>query len=171
MTEDLHVDKVLKGYGVLADQLLKSWSPYGTAVSAKLAGGNYQPADAEADFSVGFALAVESMVAIGSEALDAVSIMTSTFSDLEHVGGFHTDAAQAGTVRTLAVKADLVSASGETLPKDRVKPVPATLAPHTTGFDLEVNGDGMKARTYDGLIVATDASGAVEAITVSVTIG
>jgi hypothetical protein len=171
MTGDLHLDKVVKGYEVLADQLLKTWSPYLTAVSTKVAAGNYQPAQAEADFSAGFALAMKSMLAIGSEGLDAISIMTSTFSEQEHVGGYHTDTAHASTARTLTVKADLVSASGQTLPKARVKPSPDTLAPNTTGFDLDVNGDGMKARTYDGVVVATDASGAVEEIQVSVTIG
>lgn len=171
MTDDLHLDKVVKGYGVLADQLLKTWSPYLTAVSTKVSAGNYQPAQAEADFSTGFALAMKSMLAIGSEALDAISIMTSTFSELEHVSGYHADAAHAGTARTLAVKADLVSASGQALPKARVKPVPSTLAPNATSFDLDVNGDGLKARTYDGLVVATDASGAVEEIQISVTIG
>jgi hypothetical protein len=52
-----------------------------------------------------------------------------------------------------------------------VKPVPATLAVGATDFDLAVNGDGMKARTYDGIIVSADASGGVEEIKVSVTIG
>lgn len=171
MSDNLHLDEVAQGYDVLAEQLLKDWSPYLTAVSAKAAAGTYQAADAEADFSAGFALAVKSMMAIGSEALDAVSIMTSTFSEQEHVGGYHTGQVHAGTVRTLTVKADLVSVSGQKLPKARVKPVPETLAPNLTGFDLDVNGDGMKARTYDGVVVATDASGGVEEIKVSVTIG
>jgi hypothetical protein len=171
MSDDVHFDKVMKGYGVLTSQLVTDWSPYVTKVATKLSGGNYQAADAETDFAEGFKLAMESLMAFGFEALDAVSIMTSTYSELEHIHGYHADPAHAGTARTLAVKADLVSFSGETLPKARVTTTPATLAPKDIAFDLDVNGDGMKARTYEGVVVATDASGGIEEIKVSVTIG
>ena len=64
-----------------------------------------------------------------------------------------------------------MSVSGQKLPKARVKPVPDTLPPQVTAFDLDIDGDGIKARTYDGVIVATDTSGTVEEIKVSVTVG
>jgi hypothetical protein len=172
MSDDLHLGEVIEGYGVLADQLVTNWAPYVKAVSTKLAGGNYASTDAEADVAAGFKLAMNSMLAIGSEAIDAVSIMTNNYSEQTHLGGYHADPAYAGTVRTLVVAADLESASGQKLPKARVKPVPTTLAPNLTGFDLDVDGDGMKARTYDGVVVVTDAAGVVvEEIKVSVTIG
>jgi hypothetical protein len=163
--------EVIEGYAVLADVLVKKWSPHVTAVSAKVAGGDYKAADAEADFPVTAKLVAETILALGGEALDAVSISTVTFSEQMSTGEYTTQAAMAGSIRTIAVKADLVSATGKTLPKTRVKPVPDTLAPGATKFKLDVDCDGMKARTYDGLIVVTDASGAVEEIAVSVTIG
>ena len=36
---------------------------------------------------------------------------------------------------------------------------------------IDVDGDGLKARTYDGYVVATDGAGNAEEIFVSVTIG
>jgi len=53
-----------------------------------------------------------------------------------------------------------VSVTGEVLPKGRITFVPDDhLAPGETEFALEVNGNGVKARTYDGWIVATGANG------------
>lgn len=171
MSDDLHLGEVVEGYAVLATELLKEWSPMVSALSTKVAAGNYQLDDAAADFSAGVKLVASSLFAIGSEAMDAVTVMTSSYSEQRLISGYGTDPTRASTVRSLMVKADLESITGRTLPKERVKPVPATLAVGATDFDLAVNGDGMKARTYDGIIVATDASGGVEEIKVSVTIG
>lgn len=171
MSDDLHLGEVMEGYTVLVGELLKEWSPWVTAVATKMATGTYQQADVEADFPAGVKLVASSLFAIGSEAVDAVTVMTSTYDEQRLISGFGTDPGRATAVRSLVVKADLESVTGRTLPKERVKAVPATLAVGVTEFDLAVNGYGMKARTYDGIIVATDASGGVEEVKVSVTIG
>jgi len=163
--------EVIEGYATLAGVLLKKWSPYLTAVSAKAAAGNYQAADAKADFPAAAKLVVETMLAFGSEAVDALSIATNSFSEQMSTSEYTSNPANAGTTRTVLVKADLVSATGKTLPKERVKPAPGTLAPNLTKFTLDVDCDGMKARTYDGVIVVTDMAGDVEEILVSVTVG
>jgi len=171
MTGDPHIGEVMEGYGVLADQLLKNWTPFLTAVSAKLAAGNYQAKDAEADFGAGAKLFVESMMAIGSEALDAAAIMSSNFDEVVVAGGYDTEI-ELDQVRTLTVNDDLTSKSGLTLPKDRVTLEPATLQPQCSHFQTVVNGDGIKARTYDGVVLVTKASGVVvDQVDVTVTVG
>jgi predicted phage tail protein len=163
--------EVIEGYAVLAGVLLKKWSPFLTVVSAKAAAGSYQATDAKSDFPTAAKLVAETMMAFGSEAVDALSIATSSFSEQMSTSEYTSNPAHAGTTRTVLVKADLVSATGKTLPKARVKPVPDTLAPTLTTFALDVDCDGMKARTYDGVIVVTDVAGDVEEILVSVTVG
>jgi hypothetical protein len=111
------------------------------------------------------------LILIGSEAIDALSILTSDFSEETTVGGYGTDPAKAATTRTLSVKDDLKSVSGQVLPKEKVDLQPDTLAPSHTQFVIDVDGDGLKARTYDGHVVATDETGDSEDIFVSVTIG
>lgn len=171
MSEVPQVSEALEGYAVLAQQLVADWTPYLTEVSAKLGSGTYGPDDAGDDFSALAKLIADSLFAIGSEAMDALAILTSDFSEESTIGGFGTDPSKAGTVRTLTVKGDLVSVSGQVLPKGRVTPVPNSLVPPATQFVLDVNGDGMKARTYDGVVLSTDAAGAVQEIPVSVMVG
>lgn len=171
MSEVPQFSEAVEGYAVLAQQLVADWTPYLTGMSAKVGSGTYTQDAASADFSALAKLIADSLFAIGSEAMDALAISTSTFSEESTVGGYGTDAAKAGTVRTLTVKADLTSVTGQVLPKERVTPVPASLAPSSIEFDLDVNGDGMKGRTYDGYVLSTDAAGVVEEIPVSVMIG
>ena len=84
-------------------------------------------------------------------------------------------AGKAGSTRTLVLKDDLKSFTGEKLLKNRVKIKPDPLSSSDTQFTLEVNGDGVKARTYDGYVVVTTATAGapadVDEIFVSVTIG
>ena len=171
MSEVPQISEAVEGYAVLAQQLVTDWTPYLTGLSAKAAAGSYGPDDASADFSALAKLITDSLFAIGSEAMDALAILTSDFSEESKVGGFETDPAKAGTVRTLTLKGDLKSVSGQVLPKERVTPVPASLVPPATQFGLDVNGDGMKSRTYDGFVLSTDAAGAVQEIPVTVMIG
>jgi hypothetical protein len=163
--------EVIEGYAELAGVLLNKWSPYVTAMSAKAAAGNYQAADVKADFPTVAKLVAETLLAFGSEAFDALSIATMSFSEQMSTTEYTSNPANAGESRTVAVKADLVSATGKTLPKERVKPTPDTLAPTQTKFTLDVDCDGMKARTYDGVIVVADGHGDTEEILVSVTVG
>ena len=73
-------------------------------------------------------LVADSLFLIGSEAVDAFAILTSGFSEKTTVTGYGTDEA-AGTTRTLALKADLKSVTGEVLPHGKVKLLPSTLPP------------------------------------------
>lgn len=162
--------EVFEGYLELAKDLLASWTPFVTSVSAKA--GTYSSADASADFPAGVKLVADSLMDIGSEAIDALAILTGDFSEEVEVVGY-TDPAKSGAARTLALKDDLKSASGETLRKElvRIRPAAHVLGPNETEFILKVNGDGLKARTYDGIVVATDNAVVVDEIFVSVTIG
>ena len=160
-----------EGYAVLATQLLESWTPFVSDVSAKVGDGTYDAGDAADDFPTFAKLVADSLMAIGSEAIDALAILTSDFDEETTTGGYGTDPAKAGTTRTLTVKDDLKSVSGQVLPKQKVTVKPATLAPTNTQFEIDVDGDGLKARTYDGYVVATDGAGNAEEIFVSVTIG
>lgn len=164
-------DEVVEGYALLADELLDSWTPFLTTIAAKVNAGTYDPDAATADFPKLAKLVAGSVIGIGLEAFDALAILTSDFSEEKKISGYRTDPAKAATTRTLTVKDDLTSVTGMTLPKSRVTIVPAQLAPSTTQFVLDVDGDGLKARTYDGYVLATDTAGGVEEIFVSVTIG
>jgi hypothetical protein len=163
--------EVFEGYVDLANQLLGSWTPFVSGVSAKVDAGTYDADEAAADFPTVAKLVTDSLILIGSEAIDALSILTSDFSEETTVGGYGTDPAKAATTRTLSVKDDLKSVSGQVLPKEKVDLQPDTLAPSHTQFVIDVDGDGLKARTYDGHVVATDETGDSEDIFVSVTIG
>jgi hypothetical protein len=155
----------------LADQLIENWTPYVTGVAAKLDANGYGAKEAEADLPVVAKLVTKSALSAGFEALDVAAILTDEFSEQKVVGGFRADPAKSGTDRTLTLKGNLKSVTGPEIPVARVKVVPDKLPPQATDFALEVNGDGLKARTYDGYVVATDPAGAVEEIFVSVTIG
>jgi hypothetical protein len=163
--------EVLEGYVDLARHLLQSWTPFVSTVSARVDAGTYDSNAAASDFPTLVKLITDSMMAIGSEAIDAVAILTSDFSEETKVAGYGTDPAKAATTRTLSVKEDLKSVSGQKIPKERVTLKPHTLPPGHTQFVIDVDGDGLKARTYDGYVVATDETGGTEDIFVSVTIG
>lgn len=171
MAEVPRLTEAFEGYVVLAEELLAGWTPVATDVATKIGSGSYDPDDLAADFSRVAKLLADAWMAIGSEAVDAISILTSSFSEQTSVDGYGTDPQKAGGERTLTIEADLVSKSGKVLPASQVIPVPTTLPPHHTRFRLDVNGAGMKARTYDGHVVATDEDGNADAIFVSVTIG
>jgi hypothetical protein len=171
MSDPPRFSEVFEGYVDLANHLLGSWTPFVSGVSAKVDAGTYDSGEAAKDFPTVAKLITDSMMAIGSEAIDALAILTSDFSEETTVGGYGTDPAKAATTRTLSVKSDLTSVSGQVLPKAKVDLKPETLAPTFTQFVLDVDGDGLKARTYDGYVVATDEAGGSEEIFVSVTIG
>ena len=161
--------EVLDGYSDLVDELQASWAQFLNGISTKLAAGPYGPDDAAADFPAAVQLALESMIAVGSEAFDALSIMTSSFSEKTTEGGLVL--AKSNLARALTVKADFVSVTGEVLPKDQITISPDQLPPGETQFALEVNTDGVKARTYDGWVVATPANGKADEVRKTVTIG
>jgi len=171
MSDVPRFSEVLEGYQDLASHLLESWTPFISGVSAKVEAGTYDSDEAANDFPTVAKLITDSLMAIGSEAIDALAILTSDFSEETTVGGYATDPAKAATTRTLSVKDDLKSVSGQVLPKERVNLEPDTLAPSHTQFVIDVDGDGLKARTYDGHVVATDEVGGSEEIFVSVTVG
>jgi hypothetical protein len=171
MNEVSRVGEVLEGYAVLVNQLMADWTPYVNDVTTTLSSGSYDAEDAAADFPQLAKLVTDSLMAIGSELVDAYAILTSDFSEQTLVAGYGADPAKATTTRTLTVKGDLVSVSGQVLPHQRVTPVPATLAPTHTQFELDVDADGIKARTYDGFVLVTDAAGSQEEIPVTVMIG
>lgn len=162
--------EVLEGYLDLASQLLNHWTPFLNGVSAQVEAGTYQATDATTGFPAAAKLVADSWMWIGSEAIDALAILTKDFGEQEVVTGYAT--LSTGTTRTLALKGPLKSVTDKELPAHRVTIVPTTLDPNSTEFALHVNGDGMKARTYDGWVVATPAQGGVaEEVFVSVTIG
>jgi hypothetical protein len=171
MSDPPRFSEVFEGYVVLANQLLGSWTPFVSGVAAKVDAGTYDSDEAAQDFPTVAKLITDSLMLIGSEAIDALAILTSDFSEETTVSGFGTDPAKAATTRTLSVKSDLKSVSGQVLPKAKVDLKPDTLAPTFTQFVLDVDGDGLKARTYDGYVVATDETGSTEEVFVSVTIG
>jgi len=166
--------EAVEGYGELAQELLGQWAPFAKSVAAKVDAGTYDGGAASADFPVVAKLVTDSWVAIGSEAIDALSILTSDFSEDGRVIGYSTK--KATLPRTLAVKGALKSVTGEVLPHAQIAVEPATLSENETAFVLVFDAHGLKARTYDGWIVATSpatgsAPASVEEIPVSVTIG
>lgn len=171
MSENSQYSEVMEGCAELAQKLVADWTPYLTGLSTKMGSGSYGPGDASSDFSALAKLALNSLYDIGSKTMDAISIATLGFTEEETIGGYHTDPAKAGGVRTLKLKGDLKSVCGLVLPQERVTLVPDSLVPSATQFDLEVDKDGMKARTYDGYVLATDQAGVTEEIFVSVMLG
>lgn len=170
MSESPQIGEVIEGYAELAQDLLASWTPYLTGLTAKVGANQYGPDDAKADFSVLAKLVTDSMFRIGSEALDALSILSDDFDETGAIDVFDLPQKVTGH-RTLTLKGDLKSVTGKILPKDRIVLVPDTLVPPATQFSMVVDETGMKARTYDGYVLATAATGAVEEIPVSWTVG
>jgi hypothetical protein len=78
---------------------------------------------------------------------------------------------KAPTVRTLTAKADFKSVTGETLPTSHITFEPDHLEPDETECELRADGNGIKARTYDGWVVATDPNGGTSEAPATVTIG
>lgn len=176
MSDVPQVSEAFEGCVVLATELLGKWTLLVGGIAAQIDAGTYDNEAAAAEFPKAAKLGTDSLFLIGSEAVDAISILTSDFSEQVKVTGYGTDPKQAGTTRTLAWKDDLVSVTGAKLPQAKAKLGPATLPPGQTQFTVEVDGSGLKARTYDGYVVATSAATAtvpasVEEIFVSVTIG
>jgi hypothetical protein len=170
MTDEVdRFSEMLEGYADRSRELVAAWAPFLNDLSTRLEAGPYGPDEATADFPAVARLTVESIVALGAEAFDAASIMTVSFDEKETVGGLML--AKASTTRTLTVKDDLKSVSGETLPKNHVTIDPDHLAPQETTFALSADGTGVKARTYDGWVVATDPNGVSSEVPVTVTIG
>jgi hypothetical protein len=169
MDEVDRFSEVLDGYSELTEELLAAWTPFLSDLSTKLGAGPYGADEAAADFPTAAKLTLQSMIAVGSEAIDAISVMTLGFGETATVD--HSKFAKAPTVRSLAVKADLQSVSGETLPKGDVTIHPDQLPPNETDFTLHADGDGIKARTYDGWVVATDPDGVTSEVSVTVTFG
>lgn len=171
MNEATRLSEAFEGYAELAKELVDQWVPFVGGVSAKVDAGTYDGDAASADFPVVAKLVADSWFAIGSEAIDALSILTSDFSEDGRVIGYGTDDKKAALTRTLVVKAALESVTGEVLPRRQIAVEPATLPEHQTEFTLVFDAHGLKARTYDGHVVATDTAGETEEIPVSVTIG
>lgn len=176
MSDVPRVSEAFEGYVVLAHELLGRWTQFTSGIAAKVDAGTYDAGAAQAEFPKAAKLGADSLFLTGSEAVDALAILTSDFSEKTTVTGYGTDPKAAGTTRTLAWKADLKSVTGEVLPHGKVKLLPSTLPPGQTDFTLEVDGEGRKARTYDGHVLATSTATAttpvnVEDIFVSVTIG
>lgn len=171
MSETPKFGEVFEGYAELANQLLGIWTPFVSGVSSKVDAGTYDAGEAAKDFPTVAKHITDSLILIGSEAIDALAILTSDFSEETTVVGYGTNPAKAATTRTLSVKDDLKSVSGQKILKEKVALKPHTLAPTHTQFVIGVDGDGLKARTYDGHVVATDETGGTEDIFVSVTIG
>ena len=167
MDDVSRIREVVEGYLDLGTQLLKTWTPFVNDVAAKVDTGTFDAADAADDFPTAANLVAHSWMLIGSEAIDALAVLTKSFGEDEAVVGYRTTLAGA----TLAVKGDLESVTKQTLQASRVTVRPAKLAPNDTMFTLEVDGDGLKARTYDGCVVATAENGDTEEVFVSVTIG
>jgi hypothetical protein len=169
--------EAFEGWVERVNELLNEWTPFITSVSAKIDAGTYDADAVSADFPTVAKLVSDSLIGLGAEAVDAVAILTADTSEVEQVT-YILGAGKAGSTRALALKGDLASVTGPVLPKGRVKIKPDTLSSSDTRFTLEVNGDGLKARTYDGYVVVTTATAAtanapadVDEILVSVTIG
>jgi hypothetical protein len=170
MSESPQFGEFLEGYGELAQQLLTRWTPFLNAASDKVATGTYGKDDAAADFSALAKLVLDSTVLAGYTALGGMAILNSNFSTEQTTGEFSTDPKLAGTPRVLTLKGDLTSVTGKVLPMDRVAPQPATLPPGSTQFDLDIDGDDIDAGIYRGIVLSTDAAGAVEEAQVAVTV-
>jgi hypothetical protein len=171
MSDVPRFSEALEGFGELATALVKQWTPFLTSVSAKVGAGPYTSNDAAVDFPAFAKLVTDSVIAIGSEGLDAVSILTGDFSEQFTIGALSTGSFSVDSVRTLAPKAAFKSVSGAELPTSHIIVDPATLAPHVTDFSLQVTVTGVKARTYDGSIVATDEKGDTKEFPMTVMVG
>lgn len=171
MTEGSPLGEALEGYGVMVGSLVADWTPYLTALSAKVSADTYGPDDAKAEFPALAKLVADSMIRIGSEAVDALEILTSDFDETSAVAYAVGKTLKVSGTVTLTLTDDLKSVTGEVLPRSKVTIVPATAVVPDLDFTLEVDGNGLKARTYDGYVRATDANGVVEDFFVSRTIG
>lgn len=176
MSDSARFGEALEGYVERVNELVDEWTPFITSVSARIDAGTYDADAVSADFPKVAKLVADSLIGLGAEAIDALAILTSDFSEADEVTYF-IGAAKTGSTRTLALKDDLKSFTGEKLLKNRVKIKPDPVSPSDTQFTLKVNGDGLKARTYDGYVVVTTttagavASPDVDELLVSVTIG
>lgn len=168
MDEVDRFSEVLQGYSELTKDLLADWTPFLSDLSTKLGAAPYGPNEAAADFPAAAKLAIDSVIAIGSEAFDALAVLTSSFSEEATEKGV---LAKAKTDRVLTAEADFVSVTGEVLAKSRITFEPDHLPPGETEFVLKVDGDGVKARTYDGWVVATASNGHADRVQETVTIG
>ncbi|MDQ2648443.1 MAG: hypothetical protein M3Z03_02680 [Actinomycetota bacterium] len=161
--------EALEGWGQAAQELVAEWTSYASKLTTKTESGSYAAEDGSADFATGLQLVVSSFMKLGVEALDSISILTEEVDPDEDSGVFLTS--PSGQVRTLAIPNDLVSVTGTTLPAAKVTLHPATLKAGEQVFRLEVATKGVKARIYDGEVVATATDGSTETIAVKVTIG
>jgi len=171
MTDGSPLGEALEGYGVMFQDLVDDWTPYLTALSAKVGADTYGPDEAKAEFPALAKLVVDSMIRVGSEAVDALEILTSDFDETSSEAYHVVKPLTVTGAVTLTLADDLRSVTGEVLPRSKVTVVPATAVVPDLDFTLEVDGNGLKARTYDGFVRATDANGVVEDFFVSRTIG
>lgn len=172
MSESPQLGEVLEGYLETAQELLADWTPYVTGVSAKLSAGSYGQPEAAADFPAFAKLVAESAFKAGGQLVRTMAVLGSDFSTTSTEGGYVIEAQKVAVELTLSLKGDLKSVTGQVLPADRVTIVPATLVPPATDFALVVDAQGIKARTYDGFVVAKNPAGAVvQTIPVSRTVG
>jgi hypothetical protein len=171
MDEFKRAGEVIEGWAEATTDLIADWTGYSAALATKLGSGSYGQEEGSADLSIGLRLLTSSAMRMTIEALETWSILTGDFDETLDTGQFATDPLKATGPRSLTVVKDLESVTGAKLPATRVTPVPSTLNTGATVFTLHVDGSGMKARIYDGEVIATDQAGGTEAVPVSVTIG
>lgn len=171
MNDVPRISEALEGFGDLVSDLEKKWTPFMKQVAVRADDGGYSQSDAEADFPSFVKVVADSLFLAVAQAVRALSILTGDFSTTQTVDATAVD--DATTTRKLAVTDDFVSVTTEVLPKSRVTVVPDTLAPGEKAYKLVIDEDGMKARTYDGVVVATvmDPSGGTFEYPQTVTIG
>ena len=171
MNDVPRISEALEGYGDLASDLEKKWTPFLKQVAVRANDGVYTQTDAEADFPAFAKVVADSLFLTAAQAVRALSILTGDFSTTQTVDATAVD--DATTTRKLSVADDFVSVTKEVLPKSRLTMVPDTLAPGEKAFKLVIQEDGMKARTFDGVVVATvtDPSGGTFEYPQTVTIG
>lgn len=171
MTDVPKFDEVLEAYAVMTKNLADDWTPFLTGLSGKIGTDAYGPDEATADFPTVAKLMALSFARIVGEAGDALATLTNDWNETKE-GAAHAMILKKGTKVTLKLKGELTSVTGKKIPLDRVTIVPDQLVYPDKNWHLVVQEDGLKARTYDGFVVATDVAGVVvEETPVSWTIG
>ncbi|MCX6397949.1 MAG: hypothetical protein NTV23_15785 [Propionibacteriales bacterium] len=171
MSENLQIGEVLEGYAEATQELVAEWTPYLTGLSGKATSGSYGPTEVADEFPALVQLVAASLFKLSGQAVRTVEVLSSDLTEAPSVDGYVVAAQKVATTLTLKLKGDLVSVTGEVLPMKQVTLVPDhVVAP--ADFDVVADGNGFKARTYDGMVLATDPTGAlVQEIFVSVSVG
>jgi hypothetical protein len=147
----------IDGYAALGKSLVERWNAHASAVAARVDSGSYDADHAVADLAQCVTLACESGMALVSEALDAVAVVSAPRGPVFRES-YPFACAAAGAALTLT--GPLVNMMG-TDRLTEVTIVPAQLGPNQTEFRLRANATGKCAGLYIGSVRATGVAQAI----------